>query len=99
VAAREAVRAATPDHLPLAGAAGPEAGLHVLAGLGGRGFALAPLLAEHIAAIAAGAPSPLPAPLAAAVHPDRFSRRSAGPRQVPRERVPAGATTAEGDAS
>ena len=32
----------------------------MLAGLGGRGFTLAPLLAEHVAALVVGAPSPLP---------------------------------------
>ena len=69
--ARAAVRAATPDHLPLAGAWG-DAGLYVMGGLGGRGFSLAPLLAEHIAAIAAGAPSPLPVDLAHRLRPDRF---------------------------
>ena len=64
------VRAATPDHLPLAGAL--ENGLMILGGLGGRGFTLAPLLAEHVAALALGAPSPLPRHLAAAVDPRRF---------------------------
>ncbi len=57
--ARVGVRAATPGHVPLAGTAG-EPGLFVLAGLGGRGFSTAPLLAEHVAALALGAPSPLP---------------------------------------
>ena len=68
----------TPDHLPLAGAA-PDgaAGLFVLGGFGARGFTLAPLLAEHVAALALGAPSPLPAPLAAFVDPARFARRAA----------------------
>lgn len=75
---RASVRAATPDHLPLAGAsAGGEAGLFVLTGLGGRGFATAPLLAEHVAALAMDAPSPLPAALAEAVDPARFARREA----------------------
>jgi len=64
------VRAATPDHLPVAGALQP--GLMILGGLGGRGFTLAPLLAEHVAALALGAPSPLPRRLAAAVDPARF---------------------------
>lgn len=68
---RAGVRASTPDRLPLAGEAAP--GLFVLTGLGGRGFVLAPLLAEHIAAKALGAPSPLPAPLAHALRPGRFS--------------------------
>lgn len=47
-------------------------GLHVLSGLGGRGFALAPLLAEHIVAEALNIPSPLPAPLARLVDPKRL---------------------------
>lgn len=74
---RAAIRAATPDRLPIAGAApeGP-AGVFVLTGFGSRGFSLAPLLAEHVAALAAGAPSPLPAGLATLVDPARFRRRS-----------------------
>ena len=67
---RVAIRAVTPDRLPLAGALAP--GLFALGGLGSRGFCVAPLLAEHVAAIAAGAPSPLPAGLAARVDPQRF---------------------------
>jgi tRNA 5-methylaminomethyl-2-thiouridine biosynthesis bifunctional protein len=69
---RAAVRAAVRDHLPLAGRWGTS-GLHVLSGLGGRGFTLAPLLAEHIAAEALGAPSPLPTSLARRLRPDRFA--------------------------
>ncbi|HVM99510.1 MAG TPA: tRNA (5-methylaminomethyl-2-thiouridine)(34)-methyltransferase MnmD [Caulobacteraceae bacterium] len=72
--ARAAVRAATPDRLPIAGEAAP--GLFVLGGFGARGFALAPLLAEHVAARALGLPSPLPAPLADVVEPHRFVRRA-----------------------
>lgn len=72
---RAAVRATTADRLPVAGAT--EDGLFLLAGFGSRGFSLAPLLAEHVAAQALGAPSPLPAPLAALVAPDRFARRAA----------------------
>lgn len=73
---RAAVRAVTPDRLPIAGSLG-EAGLFVLSGFGSRGFAHAPLLAEHVAALALGAPSPLPTPLADVVLPDRFARRAA----------------------
>ena len=68
---RAGVRASTPDRLPLAGELQP--GLLVLTGLGGRGFVLAPLLAEHLAAKALGAPSPLPLALSQALRPDRFS--------------------------
>jgi tRNA 5-methylaminomethyl-2-thiouridine biosynthesis bifunctional protein len=74
---RAAVRAAGPNHLPLAGALG-EAGLFVLGGLGGRGFTLAPLLGEHVAALALGVASPLPATLARIVDPAAFRERATG---------------------
>lgn len=78
LAGRASIRVATPDHLPVAGRA-PEGaeGLFVLAGFGARGFTLAPLLAEHVAAQIFGAPSPVPAALAAVVDPGRFARRAA----------------------
>ncbi|MGZ9098822.1 MAG: tRNA (5-methylaminomethyl-2-thiouridine)(34)-methyltransferase MnmD [Brevundimonas sp.] len=72
-AARTAVRATTPDRLPLAGAAPGAEGLFVLGGFGSRGFCVAPLLAEHVAAVALGAPSPLPAALAARIDPRRHA--------------------------
>ena len=74
LAAHAGVRATTRDYLPLAGAA-PDGrtGLFVLAGLGSRGFTLAPLLAEHVAALVLRRPSPLPADLAALVDPRRRS--------------------------
>jgi tRNA 5-methylaminomethyl-2-thiouridine biosynthesis bifunctional protein len=71
---RAGVRAATPDRLPIAGRLAP--GLFVLGGLGSRGFTLAPLLAEHLAAAALGAPSPLPEPLQRIVTPERFALRA-----------------------
>jgi tRNA 5-methylaminomethyl-2-thiouridine biosynthesis bifunctional protein len=74
LAGRASLRATTADRLPIAGEAD---GLLVLTGFGSRGFSLAPLLAEHVAALALGAPSPLPAPLAALVEPGRFARRAA----------------------
>ena len=64
------VRAAAGDHQPVAGAVG--GGLFVLGGLGGRGFTLAPLLAEHVAALVVGAPSILPAAMARLVDPARL---------------------------
>ena len=74
---RAAVRATTADHLPVAGAVpGFTAGLFVLGGLGGRGFCLAPLLAEHLAARILALPSPLPRPLSTLVEPARFSSRT-----------------------
>lgn len=75
---RAAIRATTADRLPLAGPApGAPPGLFLLGGFGSRGFSMAPLLAEHVAALALGAPSPLPTPLAALVDPLRFRRRAA----------------------
>jgi tRNA 5-methylaminomethyl-2-thiouridine biosynthesis bifunctional protein len=75
---RASIRATTPDRAPIAGAAPDgERGAFVLTGFGSRGFSLAPLLAEHVAALVLGAPSPLPAPLAELVDPQRFRRRAA----------------------
>jgi len=69
---RASLRAATPDHLPLADPLGAGDGLYILAGLGARGFTLAPLLAEHIAAETLGAPSPLQRCVTGAIVPARF---------------------------
>lgn len=80
---RASVRATTSDHLPLAGPVPDAPGLYVLGGLGSRGFCLAPLLAEHLAAQAMGAPSPLPAPLSDLVDPGRFRRRAEKKRAPP----------------
>ena len=84
--ARAGVRAVTPDFLPLAGALAGRRGLFILSGLGSRGFCAAPLLAEHVAALALGAASPLPAGLSAIVDPTRIEARRhgawAGPRQL-----------------
>jgi tRNA 5-methylaminomethyl-2-thiouridine biosynthesis bifunctional protein len=67
---RAAVRVTTADHLPLAGSLTD--GLFLLSGLGGRGFCLAPLLAEHVIARVLDIPSPLPRPLSKLVRPGRF---------------------------
>ena len=67
------VRATTPDRLPLAGAVPGTEGLFILGGLGSRGFCAAPLLAEHIAALATGRPSPLTVEASDRVDPLRFS--------------------------
>ena len=86
---RARLRAATADHMPLAGAVAE--GLWALGGLGSRGFCMAPLLAEHVAALVLGRPSPLPADLAAAVDPLTVSRSSSATWRRARGRpVPAG---------
>jgi tRNA 5-methylaminomethyl-2-thiouridine biosynthesis bifunctional protein len=72
LSSRAALRAMTPDYLPLAGGVSGPAGLFVLSGLGGRGFTLAPLLGEAVAAQALGAPSPLARALSRLVDPRRF---------------------------
>ena len=71
---RAALRASTRDRAPIAGELEP--GLVALTGLGGRGFTLAPLLAEHLAALVVGAPSPLPGDLSTAVGPRSFRPRA-----------------------
>jgi tRNA 5-methylaminomethyl-2-thiouridine biosynthesis bifunctional protein len=67
---RASIRATTPDRMPIAGEMAP--GLFVLTGLGSRGFTTAPLLAEHVAALVLGAPSPLPTDGSALVAPARL---------------------------
>jgi len=67
---RAAVRATTPDRLPLAGIR--DDGLVILTGLGSRGFCLAPLLAEHLIAQVLGRPSPLPRQLSHLSQARRF---------------------------
>ena len=68
---RKAVRATTPDRLPVAGPLSAP-GLYVLGGLGSRGFCVAPLLAEHLAAVILDQPSPLPRDFARRLAPTRF---------------------------
>ncbi|WGM29988.1 FAD-dependent 5-carboxymethylaminomethyl-2-thiouridine(34) oxidoreductase MnmC [Brevundimonas sp. NIBR11] len=71
VRSRAATRATTRDRLPIAGPLPDRPGLFVLGGLGSRGFCLAPLLGEHVAALIAGKPSPLPAAVAERITPSR----------------------------
>ncbi|MDP1738408.1 MAG: tRNA (5-methylaminomethyl-2-thiouridine)(34)-methyltransferase MnmD [Caulobacter sp.] len=75
LSSRAGIRAATRDRLPLAGAVPGQPGVFILSGLGSRGFSTAPLLAEHVAAVTLGEPSPLPDDLAALVDPARFAAR------------------------
>ncbi len=71
---RVAVRATTPDRLPVCGTL--EDGLHILGGMGSRGFCASPLLAEHLAATVCKTPSPLPAGWVARLSPERFTTHS-----------------------
>lgn len=71
LAGKAGIRATTRDRLPICGSLGPS--LWCLTGLGSRGLTLAPLLAEHVAALALGAPSPLPTDLADRLSASRFS--------------------------
>ncbi len=72
---RAAVRSTTTDRLPLCGALPGRHGLFALGGLGSRGFCVAPLLGEHLAALVAGTPSPLADDHAARLLPDRLIER------------------------
>ena len=72
---RAAVRATTADRLPFAGLLSER--VWVIGGLGSRGFALAPVLGEHVAAEIVQAPSPLPADLARRLSPVRLVERAA----------------------
>ncbi len=67
---RVAVRATTPDRLPVCGTL--DDGLHILGGMGSRGFCASPLLAEHLAAIVCGTSSSLPSEWIARLSPARF---------------------------
>ena len=72
---RASIRAVSQDMMPLAGSTA-RPGVYALSGFGSRGFSLAPLLAEHVAALAMGAPSPISAEAADLVSPERFVRRA-----------------------
>jgi tRNA 5-methylaminomethyl-2-thiouridine biosynthesis bifunctional protein len=69
---RAAIRTSPPDHMPLVGETAP--GLFLLTGFGGRGFTLAPLLAEQVAATVTGAPRPLARALARRLDPRRYTQ-------------------------
>lgn len=73
IRSRAALRATTRDRLPVAGRVEGRPGVFILGGLGSRGFCLAPLLAEHLAALIAEAPSPLPVAIAARLAPERLA--------------------------
>jgi tRNA 5-methylaminomethyl-2-thiouridine biosynthesis bifunctional protein len=75
VQSRKAVRATTPDRLPVVGAL-HQPGLYALTGLGSRGFCVAPLLGEHLAAVILGQASPLPAAFGDRLQASRFSAHS-----------------------
>ena len=71
VQTRKAVRATTLDRLPVAGPLAP--GLYALSGLGSRGFCVAPLLGEHLAAVILEQSSPLPQAFSYRLSASRFA--------------------------
>ncbi len=77
LSSRAALRATTPDRLPISGAVpdGPP-GLYLCTGLGARGFLTAPILAESLAALILGEPQPLDSASLAAINPGRFANRA-----------------------
>ena len=70
--ARVSRRASLPDRRPVAGRYGEK--VFILGGLGARGFTLAPLLGDLLAADILGRPVPLPVPQWNSVHPSRYGR-------------------------
>lgn len=72
--ARAAVRATTRDRLPVCGPVPDQPGVFILSGLGSRGFCVAPLLSEHLAAVITDAPSPLPDAMEHRLSPARFAK-------------------------
>ena len=62
-------RSTTPDHMPISGTLN---GMHVIAGLGGKGLAYAPILAQEVANAIGNRPSLLDPDLQRRVSPDRF---------------------------
>ncbi len=67
---RVSVRAAAPDYMPVIGQLAP--GVHVLSGLGSKGFLLAPLLSAHLADTLSESVPALPQSLARRVDISRF---------------------------
>ena len=76
--ARVSRRASLPDRRPVAGRHSER--VFILGGLGARGFTLAPLLGDLLAADILGRPVPLPAAQWTAVQPARYDR---APGQAP----------------
>ncbi|MGO4687044.1 FAD-dependent 5-carboxymethylaminomethyl-2-thiouridine(34) oxidoreductase MnmC [Brevundimonas sp. 2YAF1] len=77
---RKAVRATTPDRLPISGRLEHHSGLFILGGLGSRGFCVAPLLGEDLAAQILGRPSPLPQAARQRLSPARFASAECNPQ-------------------
>ena len=72
--ARISRRASLPDRRPVVGRFGD--GMFILGGLGARGFTLAPLLGDLLAADILHRPVPLPAPQWGVIQPARYSQSS-----------------------
>lgn len=73
---RAAIRAQSPDYLPLAGSIQAMPNVWTLTGLGSKGFSFAPLCAEIICAQALGEVYPVPQHVVHAVQPDRFLKQT-----------------------
>lgn len=69
---RAAIRAQSPDYLPLAGQIADSNGLWTLTGLGSKGFSFAPLCAELICAQLLGEVYPVPQEITQSIKPERF---------------------------
>lgn len=72
---RAAIRAQTPDYLPLAGAVTAQPGVWTLSGLGSKGFSYAPLCAEIICAQLLGEVYPVSQQVIHSLNPERFSNQ------------------------
>lgn len=72
---RVGFRPASPDRLPIVGAIDHARRLFALSGFGARGLVWSMLVAEHLACVLEGEPSPLTHDLAEAIDPARFASR------------------------
>lgn len=79
---RAALRAQTPDYLPLVGQTDESRPLWALLGLGSKGFMFAPLCAELLVSQLLGEPWPMPADLAHKLRVRRFRQKVGRPMMI-----------------
>lgn len=77
---RVGLRAVAPDRMPVLGPWPAGEGVFICTGLASRGLALAPLLAETLASMICGEPSPIERSLQAKLAPARFAKLQPGAR-------------------